>query len=78
MAGVGCGGMEKVNCASRKANFAAGIAAGAYCVKGPGRCLQLCARTRSLKAGASVNGYGQRVGSGRWVCAVPHRWVRGH
>lgn len=37
MAGAGCGGMEKVNCASRKANFAAGIAAGAYCVKGPGK-----------------------------------------
>lgn len=36
MAGVGCGGMEKVNCASRKANFTAGIAADA-CVKGLGR-----------------------------------------
>lgn len=54
MAGAGCGGKEKVNCVSRKANFAAGIAAGAYCVKGLGRCLRLCAR--ALNKGVSVNG----------------------
>lgn len=71
MAGAGCRGTEKVNCASRKANFAAGIAAGAYCVKGPGRCLWL--RARAFNRGASVNGQGQGAGSQRWVCAVPHQ-----
>lgn len=56
MAGVGCGGMEKVNCASRKANFTAGIAADACCVKGLGRGLRL--RARAFSVGASVNGQG--------------------
>lgn len=56
MAGAGCGGMEKVNCVSRKANFAAGIAAGAHCVKGPGRCLQLRGRAGPLGADTSVKG----------------------
>lgn len=56
MAGAGCEGMEKVNCVSRKANFAAGIAAGAYCVKGLGRCLLLCAC--ALNTAASLNWQG--------------------
>lgn len=59
MAGAGCGGMEKVNCVSRKANFAAGIAAGAHCVKGLGRWLG----GRACPLNASVKGKGCRMGS---------------
>lgn len=36
MAGVGCGGMEKVNRVSSKANFTAGVGADACCAKGLG------------------------------------------
>lgn len=62
--------MKKVNCVSRKANFQAGAAAAAYCVKSQQRCSLRLTPWVYLREHASVKGESVKM-RGKQLATAP-------